>query len=89
MSTSECVDGISTNMDFFFLLYIPCPGLRSCFFPLSLSHEVRVVMLSHEDKSKKQDPRLGHGMHNKKKKSISVEIPATHTEVDTSNNPSF
>ena len=35
MSTFACVAGISTNMDFFFLLCIPCPGLRSCFLPLS------------------------------------------------------
>ena len=35
MSTSACVAGISTDMDFFFLLCIPCPGLRSCFLPLS------------------------------------------------------
>ena len=44
---------------------------------------------SHQPTCKKQDLRPGHGMYNKKKKSILVEIPSTHAEVYTSNNPSF
>ena len=37
MSASACVAGISTDMEFFILLYIPCPGLGSCFLPLTSS----------------------------------------------------
>ena len=61
------------------------PTCKFSIFPLNTLKE-KPVTNPLEDKGKKQDPRP---VYNKMKKSISVEIPATHAEVDTPDNPSF
>ena len=64
------------------------PTHKFSIFPQNILKE-KPVTNPLEDKGKKQDPRPGHGMYNKMKKSISVEIPATHAEVDMPDNPSI
>ena len=64
------------------------PTCKFSIFPLNTLKE-KPVTNPLEDKGKEQDPRPGHGMYNKMKKSISVEIPATHAEEDTPDNPPF